>query len=188
MKKLASILFLVGAIATARATTVIPPSFDQLVSQAETIFEGSVTNVRSEWTGEGAQRYIVSYITFKVDDSIKGDPGQNYVMRMMGGTVGEETMGVSDAPKFSVGQHEILFVENNGTQFIPLVGIMHGRFHLEADDTGTEIVKLNDGTPLASVAQVGKERTAKQAERPMTAQSFKDNVRQTLAAQSGAAR
>lgn len=187
MKKLASLLFLLGAMTAARATTVIPPSFDQLVSQAETIFEGNVIDVRSEWVGEGAQRYIVSYVTLKVDDAIKGDPSQTYVMRMMGGTVGEESMGISDAPRFSVGQHEILFVENNGTQFIPLVGIMHGRFHLEADAVGNEIVKLNDGTPLTSVAQVGRGPVSKQVEGAMTAQSFKDNVRQTLAAQNAAA-
>src|SRR2546425_469890 len=38
----------------ALATTVIPPSFDDLVGRAEMIFQGTVTDVRSEWTGEGA--------------------------------------------------------------------------------------------------------------------------------------
>ena len=53
-------------------------------------------------------------------------------MRVYGGTVGEDSMGIADAPEFNVGDHDILFVENNGTQAIPLVGIMHGRFKLAA--------------------------------------------------------
>jgi hypothetical protein len=57
---------------------------------------------------------------------------------MLGGTVGGETMEVADAPKFKVGDRDILFVENNGTQFVPLVGIMHGRFHVKKDTTGQD--------------------------------------------------
>ena len=53
MKKFSLLLisgsFLVVACA-ALATTVIPPSFDDLVDRAEMIFQGTVTDVRSEWT------------------------------------------------------------------------------------------------------------------------------------------
>src|ERR1017187_6152731 len=61
MKLLRSLLpiFCAGlAVASLRATTVIPPTFDQLVSEAELIFEGTVTDARSQWTGEGAERHI----------------------------------------------------------------------------------------------------------------------------------
>ena len=139
------------------ATTVIPPSFDELVSRAEVIFQGSVTDVRSQWVGEGAQRHIVTYITFKVDDAIKGSPGATYTMRMLGGTVDGQTMEVSDSPKFKKGDRDFLFVEHNGQQFIPLVGIMHGRFHVEREQNGREIVAVNSGEPLSDVASLGKE-------------------------------
>src|SRR5206468_4262170 len=76
----------------ALATTVIPPSFDDLVGRAEIIFQGTVTDVRSEWTGEGAQRHIMSYVTVKVEEAIKGNPGASVTLRMLGGTVGAETM------------------------------------------------------------------------------------------------
>src|SRR4030095_16313553 len=76
------------------ATTVIPPSFDELVSRAELIFQGSVTDVRSQWIGEGAQRHIVTYVTFSVADAIKGSPGATYTIRMLGGTVDGQTMEV----------------------------------------------------------------------------------------------
>lgn len=100
----------------AHATTVVPPSFDELVANAEVIFQGTVTDVKSQWTGEGAERHIVTYITLNVEDALKGEPGATYTMRMLGGTVDGTTMEVSDVPKFKVGDRDILFVEHNGTQ------------------------------------------------------------------------
>jgi hypothetical protein len=167
---------------TGSATTVIPPSFDQLVNDAQIIFQGTVTGVRSEWTGEGAQRHIVSYITFKVDDTFKGNPGAQCTLRMLGGTVAGQTMEVSDAPKFKAGDRDVLFVENNGTQFVPLVGIMHGRFRIRRDANGRDMIHANDGTPVASTDQVGKGSVTAAAGQPMTLQQLKQAV-QARAAQ-----
>ncbi len=155
MKK-SSILFLAAVAAfipATQATTVIPPTFDELVNQADVIFQGEVTAVKSQWVGEGAQRNIVSYVTFRIDDSLKGNPGQSYTIRMLGGTVGDESMGVTDAPKFAVGDRDILFVQNNGTQFIPLVGIMYGRFHVRRDQAGRESVLTNQGEAVNGLSE-----------------------------------
>src|SRR5436309_387490 len=168
----------------ALATTVIPPSFDELVSRAEMIFQGRVTDVRSEWTGEGAQRHIMSYVTLKVEDAIKGNPGSTVTLRMLGGTVGGETMEVADAPKFKVGDRDILFVENNGTQFVPLVGIMHGRFRVEKDTTGQDAVFTNEGSPLSDLTQLGKNEAAASAGRAMSKQEFRQAIQARAAAQA----
>jgi hypothetical protein len=150
-------LFIFACGNSVQATTVIPPTFDELVSRAEFIFQGLVTDTRSQWIGEGAQRRIVTYVTFRVDDAIKGSPGPSYTIRMLGGTVDGRTMEVTDAPKFQKGDRDILFVEHNGQQFIPLVGIMHGRFRIEREQDGREIVATNSGEPLRDVARLGKE-------------------------------
>ncbi|HEY0369797.1 MAG TPA: hypothetical protein VGC85_09390 [Chthoniobacterales bacterium] len=176
------------ALTTVRATTVIPPSFDQLVANAEVIIQGTVSDVQSQWTGEGAQRHIVTYVTVNVDDAIKGNVGASYTLRMLGGTVGDETMEVSDAPKFKVGDRDILFVENNGTQFIPLVGIMNGRFRLAQDSqTGAEMVLSNNGNVVTSVEKLGKldasKATMNAVERPLDAESFKAAIRSKLGPQ-----
>lgn len=163
MNKIRSLaLALLGAfaVASALATTVIPPTFDQLVNQAQLIFQGTVTDVQSQWTGEGAQRHIVSLVTFKIDDSIKGDPGSTYTLRMLGGTVGDQTMEVTDAPKFVAGDRDILFVENNGQQFVPLVGIMYGRFHLQRDaQSGKDQVLGEHGKALTDLSTLGQEES-----------------------------
>ncbi len=185
--------FTVIALTFARATTVVPPSFDDLVGQAEVIFQGTVTDVQSQWTGEGGQRHIVTYVTVKVEDAIKGDPGATYTLRMFGGTVDGTTMEVSDVPKFKVGDRDILFVEHNGTQFVPLVGIMHGLFRVQPDaERGADVVLKHNGEAVTDLAQLGKEDFLKDNHAASSAQtrgtgsldtaSFKSAIRAKMAA------
>jgi hypothetical protein len=184
--KLFRSLILLGALGLClpvlHATTVIPPTFDELVTEADTIFEGTVTGLRSEWTGQGTERHIVSYVTFKIEDSIKGALGAEYTIRMFGGTVDGQTMEVTDAPRFKVADRDILFVTHNGTQFIPLVGIMHGRFHVQPDDNGTnEKVAKDNGAAVANVAKLGQDEAAAVSGKAMSKAEFKAAIRQKLA-------
>jgi hypothetical protein len=189
--------FLIAACALfgfclARATTVIPPSFDELVTRAEVIFQGTVTDVQSQWTGEGAERHIVTYVTLKVEEALKGDPGASYTVRMFGGTVDGTTMKVTDTPEFKIGDRDILFVEHNGSQFVPLVGIMHGRFHVKADAArGTDVVLKDSGAAVTDLAQLGKEDFLNDTHAPqargetsLDAASFKSAIRAKLAEQA----
>jgi hypothetical protein len=165
-----------------RATTVIPPTFDQLVTDADAIFEGTVTGLRSEWTGEGADRHIVTYVTFRIEDAIKGEVGAEYTIRMFGGTVDGHTIEVTDAPRFKVDDRDILFVTHNGTQFIPLVGIMHGRFHVQRDENGaTEKVAKDNGATVANLAKLGQDERAAVTGTALSKAEFKAAIRQKLA-------
>ena len=137
------------------ATTVDPPDFATLVKDSDVIFRGKVTEIRSEWTGEGSERHIASYVTFEVLRTLKGNPSTPFVLQMVGGTVGDQTLEIVGAPKFKVGDRSLLFVQKNGTQFIPLVGIMHGHLKVSADaTTGEEILLKHDGSPLTGSAEI----------------------------------
>jgi hypothetical protein len=188
MKTLNQFLLLISITLTgslSHATTVIPPTFDELVDQADVIFQGEVTNVQSQWVGEGAQRHIMSYVTFKVSDALKGSAGQNYTIRMLGGTVDGETMAVSDAPTFQVGDNDILFVQNNGTQFIPLVGIMHGRFHVRQNQVGQQVVTDNEDVPVRNLGRLGKPQAMQLPGEPdLSPADFKAAVKSALQAHS----
>jgi hypothetical protein len=165
-----------------RGTTVIPPTFDQLVSDADAIFEGTVTAMHSEWTGEGADRHIVTYVTFKVEDAIKGEVGGEFTIRMFGGTVDGHTMEVTDAPRFKIDDRDILFVTHNGTQFIPLVGIMHGRFHVQQDGNGAnEKIAKDNGAIVADLAKLGQDEDAAVTGKALSKAAFKAAIRQKLA-------
>ena len=168
----------------ANATTVIPPTFDELVGRAQIIFEGRVTGLKSQWIGEGAEHRIVTYVTFRVDDTLKGDAGATYSIRMLGGTLDGRTMEVTDAPKFKVGDHDILFVENNGSQFIPLVGIQHGRFRVQKDQTGRSTLITGEGQPLADVSQLGgDEEVVARSKAALSLDDFKSIIRSRVQAQ-----
>ncbi len=173
--------------ATASATTVIPPTFDELVGRAEFIFEGTVKEVRAQWVGEGSQRHIMTYVTFDVAENVKGQAPSTYTLQMLGGTVDGTTMEVSDTPRFAPGDRDILFVENNGRQFVPLVGIMHGRFHITHDSrTGSESLADDHGDVLRDVTTLGYEGSTDTAgpampAEPMTATAFKEAIRSKVA-------
>jgi hypothetical protein len=172
----------------ARATTVIPPNFDELVSRAQVIFEGNVTAVQSQWIGEGSEHRIVTFVTFKVNDALKGNPGASYTIRMLGGTVDGRTMRVTDAPEFAVGDRDLLFVENNGSQFIPLVGIQHGQFRIQKDATGADMLMTGEDQPLADVSQLGAdEPQIARNRRPLSLRDFKTAVQAKVQAQQAKA-
>jgi hypothetical protein len=186
IKYLLPLTLIAIVVRSVTATTVIPPTFDQLVKQAEFIFQGTVTDARSVWEGEGGQRHIETYVTFRVDDNVKGDAGASYTIQMLGGTVGDQTMEVSDAPKFKVGDRDILFVEHNYDQFVPLVGIDHGRFHVQHDDTtGRDIVVNGRGEPVKNLAKLGYETESVSASEAMTPEQLKSAVKSQLKAEGG---
>jgi hypothetical protein len=173
---------LVVSLSSIYATTVIPPTFDQLVGQAEMIFQGTVTEVHSVWSGEGAQRHIDSYVTFSVEESMKGAPGVSYTIRLLGGTVDGETMEVTDSPKFNVGDRDILFVEHNGEQFVPLVGIMHGRFRVQRDEqTGRDFITTGEGEPVRNLSKLGREEESVAATQALSLAEFKSQIQTHLA-------
>jgi len=169
-------------IVQVQATTVIPPSFDQLVRNAEFIFEGTVSDTHSQWFGQGSERVIVTYVTFEVHQAIKGALRSQYTIRVLGGTVGQETAEVADAPRFKIGDHDILFVEHNGTQFVPLVGIMHGRFRVQKDSSGQNIVTKDNGAAIANVAQLGTDEQGAVSGRALSLQEFILAVQRKLVA------
>ena len=172
---------LVFALPAVRATTVVPPTFDQLVNQAELIFQGTVTDLRPQWMGEGAERHIVTFVTFQIDDPIKGALNQSYTIRMFGGTLDGQTMEATDTPRFKMGDRDILFVEHNGTQFIPLVGIMHGRFRIQSETGGRESVSKDNGAPVSDPAKLGLDEKAAATGQALSTAEFKAAIRQKLA-------
>ena len=143
--------------AAASSTTVIPPSFDALVSGANTVFVGEVMNVRARWQTTRQGRVIFTDVTFRVEDVWKGAAGVVTELEFLGGTIDGRTMEVMGMPTFTVGQRAVLFV--SGERAIsPLVGFWHGRMRVERDPYGVDRVRMNDGRSLGSTAQVGPMR------------------------------
>ncbi|HUQ88484.1 MAG TPA: hypothetical protein VM096_13055 [Vicinamibacterales bacterium] len=142
----------------ARSTTVIPPTFEALVSSANTIFVGEVMNVRASWISTPQGRAIRTYVTFRVEDVWKGAAGAVTQLDFLGGTIGETTMEVVGMPTFHEGQRSVLFVHGEVQTASPLVGFWHGRMRVEKDPNGVDRVRTFDGRSLGSPAEVGVNR------------------------------
>lgn len=139
----------------ALATSVIPPSFHELVSQADLVVDGEITSVRSEFAAHEGGRLVYTYVTVEVLEVIKGAAGPLLELRLLGGTVGDFSMTIDGVPQFRRGDRDILFIVGNGDQFCPLVAVMHGRYPIvsRAGD-GADIVLRTNGAPLRAPEEV----------------------------------
>lgn len=166
------------------ATSVVAPDFDSLVGQADYVVRGVVKSVNSEWRVNGANRSIITKVEVTVKEVIKGSPPAPLVLQMLGGSIGQTTMVVDGAPKFKVGDEDILFVHGNGQQFSPLVGIMYGRYPVTHDAaSGEDIVLRSNGSPLYDAKDVSQALTpaaAQPAAHPLTAAEFAGKIRASV--------
>jgi hypothetical protein len=150
-----------------RATTVVPPSFPELVSAAEAIYRGRVTAVESRHVprADGAGQVIKTFVTVAVDKVLKGEQRAEVVLEFLGGKVGDEVLRVQGMPTFTVGAQEYVFVQKNGRQFCPLVAVMHGRYRVLRDAAESrEFIARDNRVPLTDVAEVGLPMTELPAE------------------------
>jgi len=152
--RIACLLVAVAIAGPLRATTVVPPKFESLVGQADYIVRAVVTAVHAEMISSGPNRHIVTTVELDVRQVIAGAPPAPLVLTMLGGKVGAEEMRVEGAPKFQVGDEDILFVHGNGKSFTPLVALMHGRYPVLKDAAGREYMARANGAPLYSEQEV----------------------------------
>ena len=148
-------MLLLAATRAARATSVIPPTFPELVAEAEAIIRGRVTDivVRRSSAPDGSP-VIKTHVTFAVERALKGPERQVITLELLGGTIGDESLVVTGMPRFELGSTDYLFVERNGIQFCPLVAVRHGRYRLLRDDAGREFVARDNHVPLKDVGEV----------------------------------
>jgi hypothetical protein len=151
-------LFLLLAFSRAFATSVIAPSFDDLVTRADLIFTGQVISQHSEWRETGGKRSIVTIVKFGVEQVHKGRAGVTVKLQFLGGAIGAVTLDVSDMPKFSQGERVVLFVEKNSINASPLIGFYHGKFSLLRDAAGRDTVLQHNGEALLDVADLGRSK------------------------------
>lgn len=182
---LACCLVFAAALPRAAATTVIPPSFSQLVAQSDYIVRAKVKSVNSEWRIDGANRHIVTKVELDVSEVIAGTPPQPLVLEMLGGRIGEDEMRIEGAPKFQVGDEDILFVHGNGLQLSPLVAMMHGRYPILHDAaTGRAYVAREGKTPLYNENDVSLPlkaasaiKSAQPAALPLSPEEFANRIK-----------
>jgi hypothetical protein len=151
---------------------VVPPNVTELVDEADAIYRGRVTAVKAQRVERpDGGSVIKTFVTIGINRVIKGPELTETTLEFLGGTLGDETLEVDGMPKFNVGDRGIVFVQNNGTQFCPLVRLSHGRYRIEKDrPTGREYIARENGRPLKNVTDVQAPMTEPTATAPTAAE------------------
>ena len=173
-----SILVLCGCSAhRSFAASVNPPTFGELVHEAETIVTGTVTELRSDWGPRGTVGPIYTHVTVRVDSALKGASAPTQVLRFLGGSVGDTTLAVPGLPQFAVGDRAVFFIAPEKDSVSPLVGLMHGRFRVRHATDGNDYVALFDGRVFETTRQIGSSAVTV-SPRPLTPMRLADFERE----------
>lgn len=186
----------IAVATTGFALSVIPPEFPELVNGSDYIVRAKIKSVSYSARLRGERELIFTDIELEVLEVIVGTPPTPLVLTMLGGKMGDLELSVEGAPRFSVGDEDILFVSGNGRNFHPLYGVMHGRYPVRRDkSTGREHMTRNNGEILTDVAEVvlpmGEdkrvelERRGRRVEDALTPAEFISLIRATRIAKVG---
>jgi hypothetical protein len=174
-----------AAALPAFATTVLPLDLGQVIDQATTAFQGTVTENRS---GRDPQTgMLVTFTTFRVDDVLKGEVPASYTIKQIGGedAASNTKFRIHGVPTFTVGQSYVVFMAGvSQAGFSSPIGLAQGRFTIEAGDTGAlEVGNGNDFRELTAnmpdvqlPAQAGEKAQGKPVRR-IGLSDFKQMVR-----------
>lgn len=131
-------LALLIAAAPAAASVTVALDLDELVSHSEQVVLATVTGQRVH---RDTQRRIVTDVTLRIDDSMKGGHGrgEDIVVRRLGGAIGELGMRVEGEPIFTDGERSVVFAERLGQHLRP-TGMSQGVLRVRLDEGGRELV------------------------------------------------
>lgn len=173
-----------------RATTVVPPDFDQLVNESDYVVRAVVESTRAEYRDGPQGRLIVTIARLRIRETVAGQPPATVDLEMLGGQIADDRLIVNGAPIFRVGDEDFLFVRDNGRSITPLVALMHGRYPVHRDAaSGREYIARSNDVPLQDVAEVAlpmttgevaaRQRRAVRASDALSPADFSAKIRST---------
>ena len=158
----------------AEATIARAVKFDEKVEKAAAIVVGKVVSQQSAW--DANRQRILTYSTFRVEQTLKGFPAQEVTIVTPGGTVGDVAQDFVGVPRFNTGGEHVVFVRD--TKVGPTVLFLdQGAYRIDRDSRGDRIV-----TPLVtSAVLVDSQRGAAVApESPRSLRDFTGRVRDSV--------
>ena len=174
---------LFNGLLTASATSIRPPSFEQLVDGSGRIVRATVNSVRPYEDSYEGERVVRTEIVLNVLENIRGEGTTGELkIRHLGGSVNGLRMEVGAMPKFEVGKEMVLFLHGEGRFICPTVGWGHGQYGVDRSGAdGVARIRRSNGSMLTSLKQVAEsiheERITQRSVSPvvtgMSLQNFK---------------
>lgn len=169
---------LLGAVALvvsldAHATIQRAVNFDDKVDQAATIVLGKVVRTKSQW--DPSHRWILTYSTFAVEQTLKGTAPAEVTVVTPGGAIGNVVQSTIGVRPFREGDENVIFIKN--TPAGPTVLYFDQGAYDVKEDHGEKMI-----APVATDAvHVDTQRGAVvEPEHPRTLREFSRDVRDSM--------
>jgi hypothetical protein len=167
--------FLVATLAF--ATTVIPMSVEELTKSAEHVVQARAIEQWSAWAPDHG--LILTYTRFQLLSTMKGGLPATFVVKQMGGRVGEQRTHVAGIRYFNSNDEAVLFLhpaaEKDSTYVI--AGLMMGNFHVDRS-SGTALV--SNGVPDVHAFSTVTHSVSSYQGSKMTLDELQTRVRQAV--------
>lgn len=119
----------------ASATSLTALDLPTLSHGADRVLLGTVERVDSHFLGDGGS-YIVTDVTIRCERELLGVPaGSRFVVRHLGGVVGELGQRVHGEASYRAGEQVLLFAKERGGAFFSM-GMAQGAMHVFSDSRG----------------------------------------------------
>jgi len=131
-------------------------NLEQLSTGAEKIVVGRVVDMESRYLVPGQE--INTFVTIAVDEVLKGEAvGNEVIVRVLGGSVGDEEMVASHAPSFMIAEEVLVFVARQVDGQDEVYNAENGKYTIEGGIVVEENVPLENFV-LAIRAYLGGSR------------------------------
>ena len=114
MRTVPAVLAVLLTAAIVSAQNGKPEDVGERAKGAKKVVLAVVTDVESEF-GENdyGDRLILSRVSMRVSETMKGPHEETVVLNLEGGTVGDLTLDVSDMPQMTRGERAVVFLEDS---------------------------------------------------------------------------
>jgi hypothetical protein len=147
----AIVLAAVSAVAVQLgATTLVQKNFDDLVTEADAIVVGTVSEAQAVYA---ADKRINTLVTLSDLQVLHGRyEGTSLTVQLPGGSIENDVMFVHGSPRLAAKERVVLFLRGNGRETVPVVGWTQGVFRIERDaKTGRQKVTDHERNPVLAV-------------------------------------
>lgn len=151
----------VFATAPARALTVLPATFEELVRESVAVVHGRVREVHGRWSAD--RRTIESAITLDVVEAFKGAETETATFVVPGGEAGGRILVMPGAPTFRPGDEVVVFLHGRAPALPQPVGLSLGVYRVSHAAGGTAMVVPSPVHAAAVPTRVGRGAAAQKA-------------------------
>lgn len=136
MIRLSLLLWALGALLPARATTVRSASLDELIQMSSSVVRGKVVGVSASVRGP----MVYTHYTVQVLDRWKGAAAAQVDVQIPGGSANGVQQSVAGSPQLTIGSQYVFFLWTGPSGANYPLGLSQGVLDVSSDGAGNAIV------------------------------------------------